>query len=227
MLGMFGKYAGFTQLRNGGAKNFGRAMTVRLLVLVGFGLLVAIIVIVGRPYLLSSQDQSAAPRSEPNERIVASDARESSSDGNLEEVAPRRGESTPPPSKPGARARAYVKQMRQSESPPDLEQAFARAQSFREAGEIADAHILLFYAAREGHAASARELAGMYDPLAFSAQESMMDEPVPAQAYKWYRRASEAGDELASERLSALRNWAQAAAAAGDPDAQELLTQWH
>ena len=66
----------------------------------------------------------------------------------------------------------------------------------------------------------------MYDPEYHSAQSSIMDEPDASQAHKWYLRAAERGDSLATERLAHLRRRVERAAADGDPDAQRLALQW-
>ncbi len=93
-------------------------------------------------------------------------------------------------------------------------------------GDIADAQLLYFFAAREGHGPSAFVLAGLYDPVGFDANTSLMDEPDGFQAFKWYSAALEAGEEEAAGRLVALKAWSKKAAAEGNEDASHLLLQW-
>lgn len=128
--------------------------------------------------------------------------------------------------RPGDRARALIDGIRRGGQEPDLESVYRRAERFIADGKLTDAHLLLFYAARRGHILAARELGGMYDPIYFSTATSIMDEPDPAQAYKWYRRAAEGGDEIAQVRLLALKAWVEQAAAQGDEGARLLLMAW-
>jgi TPR repeat protein len=115
--------------------------------------------------------------------------------------------------------------MRESGS-VDLDEAFNQARSFSDSGKLTDAHLLYFYAAREGHPASATQLAQMYDPTRYSSATSIMDEPDPGQAYKWYRRAADAGDRTAQQMLTELRRWVEQAAKGGDVEAEQLLLGW-
>jgi TPR repeat protein len=103
---------------------------------------------------------------------------------------------------------------------------YAQAQELRQAGRLADAQLLYFFAARGGYAPAAFDLATFYDPNHFAAGASLMDEPDPFQAYKWYRLAQEAGNAVADRRLAELRTWAEKAASSGNIDAEQLLIQW-
>lgn len=108
----------------------------------------------------------------------------------------------------------------------DYAEAYARAEEFHADGRLADAQLLYFFAARGGHAPAAFALATFNDPNHYSAQASLMDEPDPFQAYRWYRTAREAGHDEADARLAELRTWAEAAAGDGDAEAERLLLQW-
>ncbi|HMB73483.1 MAG TPA: deoxyribonuclease, partial [Gammaproteobacteria bacterium] len=88
------------------------------------------------------------------------------------------------------------------------------------------AQVLLFFGARRGHPASAYAYAEMNDPNHHSPASSLLDEPDAFQAFRWYSAALDGGYADASERLDALREWAQTAAAAGDSEAERLLLQW-
>lgn len=109
---------------------------------------------------------------------------------------------------------------------PELDAAFERAQAFQEAGQLADAHVMLFFAARGGHPAASFELGTMNDPNHHSPETSLLPEADAFQAYRWYSSARDQGVAGASERLEALREWAQAASATGDSEAERLLLQW-
>jgi TPR repeat protein len=108
----------------------------------------------------------------------------------------------------------------------DYQEAYERAQAFQREGRLADAQLLYFYAARGGHAQSELALATMNDPNHHSEETSLLSEPDPFQAYKWYSAALEHGATSASARLDELHEWAKEAAAEGDLEAERLLLQW-
>lgn len=108
----------------------------------------------------------------------------------------------------------------------ELDEAYEQAVKLREDGQLDDAHMLLFYGAREGHARSAFVYAEMNDPLHHSAERSLLPRPDANAAYTWYTAAAEGGIDEATERLAALRDWAEEAAADGDFRAEQLLLQW-
>ena len=128
--------------------------------------------------------------------------------------------------KPGEQARVIIAESKSQRGNSDLNKIFNQAEVFIETKQLEDAHLLLFFAARKGHALSARKLGEMYDPRYYSADTSIMDEPDFAQAYKWYRKAAEEGDLVAQEHLSELRNLVEEAARNGDQDATLLLMRW-
>jgi hypothetical protein len=107
-----------------------------------------------------------------------------------------------------------------------LDEAFEKAQSFQADGQLDDAQVLYFFGARQGHPASAFALAEMNDPNHHSPETSLLDEPDAFQAYRWYSAARDGGIAAADARLTALKEWAQTAAAAGDGEADRLLLQW-
>lgn len=108
----------------------------------------------------------------------------------------------------------------------DLDAAFDRAEAFREEGRLADAQLLYFFAARGGHAPSAFALGTMNDPLHHAPETSLLPEPDPFQAYKWYAQAREGGVSAAAGRLDALHAWAQREARGNNAQAEQLLMQW-
>lgn len=123
-------------------------------------------------------------------------------------------------------AREIISELRKNQAGINYAQAYTRAQEFQALGNFADAQLLYFFAARGGHGQAAFELASLQDPNHFSAEAGLMDKPDPFQAYKWYNVAREAGDQMAVARLAELRTWTEAAAAAHDPGAEQLLLQW-
>lgn len=122
-------------------------------------------------------------------------------------------------------ARVLIDQFERAPA-PDYDAAFTNAQRFQRDGQLADAQLLYFFAARAGHAESAFALATMNDPQHHSPGTSLLPEPDAFQAYRWYTTAHDQGLEAAQARLDALRDWAQRAAAAGDSEAERLLLQW-
>ncbi len=122
-------------------------------------------------------------------------------------------------------AREVITQQ-QEEQVPDFVAALDQARALKAEGKLADAQLLYFFSARGGHAPAAFELAMMYDPTRFDPAASLMDKPDAFQAYKWYLAAQQGGIEEATERLTALRVWAESAAEEGDFEAEQLLLQW-
>lgn len=125
----------------------------------------------------------------------------------------------------GDSAREVIAEL-QDQGSPDYEQAFARAQTFQSDGRLADAQLLYFFAARGGHASSAFELGTANDPNHHSPAASLLPEPDPFQAFKWYSEAAEGGVTAANARLDALHEWAEREAQAGNAQAEQLLLQW-
>jgi TPR repeat protein len=91
---------------------------------------------------------------------------------------------------------------------------------------VADAQLLYFFAARNGSAEAAFQLAQLYDPNHFEAGSSLLGEPDAFQAFKWYTAAKNAGMTEAQARLDELHKWAEKAAQNGDAEAERLLLQW-
>jgi TPR repeat protein len=141
-------------------------------------------------------------------------------------AGPGRGEVAPPTSKEAVPelAREVIEGQEQA---PDYAAALEQARSLRAEGKLADAQLLYFFAARGGYAPAAFELGELYDPLHFDVTTSLMEQPDPFQAFKWYQQASQAGVAEAGARLEALHDWANQAAEEGNLDAEQLLLQWN
>lgn len=122
-------------------------------------------------------------------------------------------------------ARDIINQLKTG-SDIDYDVAYRQAGEFMSEGDMADAQLLYFFAARGGHGPSALVLAGLYDPVGFDVNTSLMEEPDVFQAFKWYTRAMEAGEAQASTRLAELKSWCEQAAADGDEKAAQVLLQW-
>ena len=124
----------------------------------------------------------------------------------------------------GQAAREFIATTRQQGS--TLDTLFNRAEELQQSGKLADAHLLYFEAARQGHAGACMVLARQADPAFYSADNSMLDQPYVSQARKWYLAAAEAGDDTAPALLENLHDYVRTQAAAGDPEASRLLLQW-
>jgi len=199
----------------------------RLLAVAGFGLLAVILITVGRPYLLRFDEVSEGQALTGSvKHLQASPTPADTPAPGVPEQAQAASPPAQPAFKPGERARAMIEAARSGGTVPDLNALFRQAEQFKAAGALSDAHLLYFFAAREGHIAAARELAAMYDPVNFAPERSLMDEPIPTRAYKWYRAAADGGDAEAERRLEALRAWAERAATDGDAEAARLLMRW-
>jgi hypothetical protein len=126
---------------------------------------------------------------------------------------------------PGGRARALIAEMRSS-GELRLDEIFAAADQAQRDGEAADAYLLYFFAARQGHPASALELGRQADPAGEQAGERLFDSPDLTQAHKWYQIAAASGDPEARQRLDQLRQRVEQMAASGDAQAQRIALQW-
>ena len=127
--------------------------------------------------------------------------------------------------RPGARARALIARMR-ADGNIDLDQVVASAQRSQIAGELADAYLLYFFAAREGSTAAALELGKQADPASRDPLSSVFEGPDLNQAHKWYKIAAENGDAEARDRLADLHARVEKMAASGDPQAQRISLLW-
>ncbi|MFH0341810.1 MAG: hypothetical protein ACHBNF_06690 [Chromatiales bacterium] len=123
----------------------------------------------------------------------------------------------------GDSARAIIADIRTGDRSYDLEKVYTQAGQFLADQRLADAHLLYFFAARTGHAASAFVLAEMFDPNYFTKDTSLLGRPDPLQASKWYRNAANNGYVQAGERLKQLKQWVVKRASTGDPEARRLL----
>lgn len=124
---------------------------------------------------------------------------------------------------PGFRARQLIAQLRTEGQPYPLEELFEKANIYYKAGNLADAHLLYFFSAREGYPHAMIKMAEMSDPNLFEAGNSLFEQPDALQAYKWYRNAAQQGLVIAHERIKALQQWARQLAEAGNPDAEQWL----
>jgi TPR repeat protein len=124
---------------------------------------------------------------------------------------------------PGMRARQYVEQLRAEGKPYALEMVYDKAQDYLQEGSLADAHLLYFFAAREGYLPAMMKMGQMSDPTLFQAENSLLDDADVIQAYKWYRQAAEMGHQPASDRVVSLRQWALDEAEEGNSHARQLL----
>lgn len=124
---------------------------------------------------------------------------------------------------PGMRARQAIETTRKVGKPYPLSEIYDKAKTYQNEGNLADAHILYFFSAREGHLDSMMEMAAMSDPTQFRAENSLLDQADAVQAYKWYQKAALTGYQPAIESVKKLRQWALDEAEYGNPYARQLL----
>lgn len=144
---------------------------------------------------------------------------------DLAPTTPPGADQAPVDDRPGARARALIAQMRAT-GEIKLDEVFAAAQQAQNDGELADAYLLYFFAAREGHAAAALALGTQADPASRDPANSVFENADLNQAHKWYQIAAQNGDAQADDRLADLRQRVEKLAAGGDPQAQRISLLW-
>jgi len=127
------------------------------------------------------------------------------------------------PTPPGMGARKVIQAARKAGKPYALVEIFNQAKIYQEEGSLADAHLLYFFSAREGHLDSIMQMALMSDPTQFRADISLLDQADPVQSYKWYQKAALAGYQPAIDSIQNLRQWASDETEAGNPLARQSL----
>ncbi len=172
----------------------------------------ALAVLIGISVLLFSGTRKA-PVPVPSEEIPPLAQTTGGKEKPAEEGSGRAGDS----------ARAIIADIRAGGRSYDLEKLYTQAGQFLAGQRLADAHLLYFFAARTGHAASAFVLAEMFDPNYFTKDTSLLGRPDPVQASKWYRNAANNGYAQAGERLKQLKQWVVKRASTGDSEARRLL----
>ncbi|MCM8857864.1 MAG: deoxyribonuclease [Candidatus Thiodiazotropha sp.] len=128
--------------------------------------------------------------------------------------------------KKGEAARALISRLRSRESIFSSDQIVDQVIAFQQQGNLTDAYLLLFYAAREGDGPAAFALASMHDPNHFVEGNTLLDNPDAYQAHKWYVVAAEKDITAAQKRLQVLRSTTEEQAKTGDLAAQRLLLNW-
>ena len=124
---------------------------------------------------------------------------------------------------PGMRARQLIEQVRAEGQPFPLDMIFEKASEYHNDGSLADAHLLFFFSAREGHIASMMKMAEMSDPMFFRAEDSLLDHADALQSYKWYQKVAERGELAANDRIRNLQEWAVQESESGNSYARQLL----
>ena len=124
---------------------------------------------------------------------------------------------------PGMRARQYIAKIREGDQPFPLASVFEKGSFYQSEGNLADAHLLYFFSAREGYLPAMMKMGEMADPELFRAEDSLLDNADVIQAYKWYQKAALLGHEPAVERVKNLQLWAKLESNVGNPDARQLL----
>ena len=124
---------------------------------------------------------------------------------------------------PGMGARQVIETTRQADKPYPLADIYEKAKAYQEDGSLADAHLLYFFNAREGHLESIMQMALMSDPTQFRADISLLDQADAVQSYKWYQKAALSGYQPAVDSVLNLQQWALDEAEFGNPYARQLL----
>lgn len=176
-----------------------------------------------RPPVVSSEQEIEAPVVSSEPQVTAP-------------VAPEAPKAEPDPvttesegasaQRSGEGARQLIAEMREGRAKMDLESIDQRAGELLAEGEIADAYLLYFFGARQGHARSAFALGALYDPRYYSKERSLVGRPDPLQAGKWYHIAAKGGHNEARTRLLGLQDWVETRAQSGDSEAQRILLSW-
>ena len=177
--------------------------------------------------LVPGEEEPAEPELPPApavEKSLLSEGAEQATDIAEQEGTEQADTQTTGPLPPGGAARKLIEELR-SNPPLDLDKAFEAAQQHQSEGRLDDAYLLYFFAARESHGPAAMTLAQQLDPANFS-NDGLFDKADEMQAHKWYKRASDAGVEQATESLNQLRQRVESAAASGDDQARRLMLQW-
>ena len=176
-------------------------------------IVVVVLVVLALGAWLLMRDGNQIPAPDSDDPAVTSTA-EPVEDTNAEPISGQR---------PGSEARQLIARLRKQTTPIDLHAVHVRGVEFLNQGKQVDAYLTWFFVARQGHAPSAFVLGEMYDPKYFNGANEVIDAADPAQAYKWYLQAAEAGDTTAEERLSDLMSRVETAAKAGNTAAARLL----
>jgi len=124
---------------------------------------------------------------------------------------------------PGLRAREYIAEVRAGGKPYPLASIFEKGSSFQDQGNLADAHLLYFFSAREDYVPAIMKMGEMADPTLFRAENSLLDQADAIQAYKWYKKAVALGHDPATVGVNNLKQWATAESVVGNPDARLLM----
>ncbi len=127
----------------------------------------------------------------------------------------------------GMRAREFIGQIRKQGKPYPLDEVMAKAALYTSEGSLADAHLMYFFAAKEGNVDAMMVMAQMSDPTLFRAEDNLLDQADAVQAYKWYSQSLQKGFEPARARLENLNQWAKAEARYGNTAAQQLLLNFN
>ncbi len=121
-------------------------------------------------------------------------------------------------------ARSMIARLRE-EGGNSAQKAFEAAEKQRSIGNNADAYLLYFFSAKQGHGAAANILGTLSDPTYFTSINSALDAPDQGQAIKWYQIAIDAGNKEAKQHLEELAKRIQQQAESGSGEAQRLLLQ--
>ncbi|MEJ2693870.1 MAG: deoxyribonuclease [Candidatus Thiodiazotropha sp.] len=202
-------------------------------------ILVALLVLVGIYYFLAPEGETDLPPLQRQEIDPIIRARIDSPQGdqaaveqsaNAPEVSSAEEgsaeSSATPPLADGEAARRIIAAQRGANDKRPLPEINRLAKKYQGQGQVTDAYLLWFYAARQGDGQAAFALASLHDPNHFKPGNGLLTAADVTQAVKWYRVATQQSVPQANERLRALRALLQAQADEGDMAARRLLLNW-
>lgn len=138
--------------------------------------------------------------------------------------SPQGGDTAARDTGPGAAARRLIREA-QANPPIDLEAIWNQARRFEDDGQLDDAYLLYYFAARQGYGPAAMKLAREADPAGFQ-PGGLFEKPDELQAHKWYSIAARAGIKEAQAALQVLKIRVEKAATNGDERARGLMLLW-
>lgn len=202
-------------------------------------ILIALLVLVGIYFLLAPEGESDLPPLQRQEIDPIIRAQIDSAQGGQPaaeqsakalEASPAEGgsaeSSDTQPLADGETARGIITALRSGNDKRSLSEINQLAKAYQQQGQVTDAYLLWFYAARQGDGQAAFALASLHDPNHFEPGNSLLTTADTTQAFKWYSLAARQSIPQANERLQALRASLEAQANGGDMAARRLLLNW-
>lgn len=196
-------------------------------------LLLLALVGAGAFYWYQQQQPVAEQNTPPVEQPAAPQTDADKDAQKAKESADKAAASSPDKATPVAPVPALSQARTHLQGSADPAQSLALARSLQQqadagtdtAAQKADAVFLLVEdAAQKGNAEAMFLLGSYFDPVDKAPKGSIQSDP--QQALRWYNQAKSAGQSAVDPALTALRDWAEKAAAQGNQEARTLLQNW-